>query len=200
MAGKTAFAEKQILNRWYRKLSTTAIAGSSGTSLNITSTTGFAVGDLILLASSSPANFIAQITAIVDADTVTLAYAPTTTPTSGAVTAIGWSPVAVYVALFTAVPSDAGGGTEATGGNYARQAIAIADGSWNAPSSTPSAMTNIATPTWTSVTWTGTVVAWAFMDALTAGNMIAWYDCADQVVASGNTVTFNAGAISVSED
>lgn len=200
MAGKTAFTEKQVLNRWFRKLTTTATAGSSGTSLKVSSTTGFQVGDLILLASSSPANFIAQVSVVVDSVTLTLVNAPTTTPTSGNVTAIGWSPLALYMALFTAVPSDAGGGTEVSTGNYARQAIAIADGSWNAPSGTPSSITNIATPTWTAVTWSGTVVAWALFDAVSGGNMVLWYDCADQVVASSNNVQFNAGVISVTED
>jgi hypothetical protein len=36
----------------------------------------------------------------------------------------------VYVGLFTAAPSDAGGGTEVTGGSYARKSTAAAD--WSA--------------------------------------------------------------------
>ena len=35
-------------------------------------------------------------------------------------------PTPVYVALYTVTPSDAGGGTEATGGSYARQTAAFA--------------------------------------------------------------------------
>lgn len=33
------------------------------------------------------------------------------------------SPGAVYIALFTVAPTDAGGGTEVTGSGYARQAV-----------------------------------------------------------------------------
>ena len=35
------------------------------------------------------------------------------------------APSTLYVALFTAAPSDSGGGTEVSGGGYARQTIAF---------------------------------------------------------------------------
>src|SRR5262245_10711430 len=41
-------------------------------------------------------------------------------------------PAALYVALFTAAPTDAGGGTEVTGGGYARVSVAPLDTNWNA--------------------------------------------------------------------
>ena len=43
-------------------------------------------------------------------------------------------PATFYVGLFTAAPTDAGGGTEVTGGGYARAAITRATGSWTAAS------------------------------------------------------------------
>jgi hypothetical protein len=46
----------------------------------------------------------------------------------------------VYIALYTAAPTDAGGGTEVSAGGYARQAVSKATGSWSAPSGTPRAM------------------------------------------------------------
>jgi hypothetical protein len=203
MAGKTTFTEKQVLNRWFRKLTTTATAGGSGVTLNVTSSTGFQVGDIILLVGATPANFMTQVVAVPNGTSLTLAYAPTTTPTSGNVVAVAWSPVAVYVGLFSVAPTDAGGGTEWTGGNYARQAIAQADASWNAPAGSPSAMTNVATPTWTAITWTGlpgNIVAWGLFDALTGGNLIGWLAITSQAVAATNNVVFNAGAITVTED
>ena len=41
-------------------------------------------------------------------------------------------PTALHVALFTAAPSDSGGGTEVTGGSYARVNLAPSDTNWNA--------------------------------------------------------------------
>ena len=80
-----------------------------------------------------------------------------------------------YVALFTAVPSDSGGGTECSGGSYARKSTAGAD--WNAASggqiSNANALT-FATPTadWAPA---GTpAVAFALFDASSAGNMLLW--------------------------
>jgi hypothetical protein len=80
-----------------------------------------------------------------------------------------------YVALFTAVGTDAGTGfTEVSGGSYARAATAGTD--WNAASGTgPSTISNanaISFPTATA-SW-GTVIAWGLYDALTSGNLLAW--------------------------
>ena len=43
-------------------------------------------------------------------------------------------PADVYVALYTAAPNDAGGGTEATGGSYARQIATFSSASGGATS------------------------------------------------------------------
>lgn len=80
-----------------------------------------------------------------------------------------------YVALFTAVGSDAGTGfTEVTGGAYAR--VATAGGDWNSPSgSAPSQISNASTLTFPTATadW-GSVIAFGLYDAATAGNLLAW--------------------------
>ena len=103
-----------------------------------------------------------------------------------------------YVALFTAAPSDAGGGTEVTGGSYARVATAGAD--WNAASAGATTNANaIAFPTATG-SW-GTVTHFALMDASTAGNMLAWGALGtSKTVASGDTAQFAAGALSATLD
>ena len=43
-------------------------------------------------------------------------------------------PAAVYIGLFTVAPTDAGGGTEVTGGSYARQAATFSAASSGATS------------------------------------------------------------------
>jgi len=81
----------------------------------------------------------------------------------------------VYLALFTAVGTDAGTGfTEVSGGSYARVSMAASD--WNAASGTsPSSADNAnaaAFPTSTA-DW-GTVIAWGIYDAASAGNLLMW--------------------------
>jgi hypothetical protein len=76
-------------------------------------------------------------------------------------------PATLYLALFTAAPSSSGGGTEVSGGSYARQVIAL-----DAPS-TPGVTQNtsdIVFPTPTA-NW-GTITHGAVFDAVTAGNML----------------------------
>jgi hypothetical protein len=102
-----------------------------------------------------------------------------------------------YLALFTVAPSDAGGGTEVTGGSYARVAIA-----GNMGTAASGAITNSGTVTFTTATasW-GTVVAAAVMDASTAGNMLWWFDlAASKAVGSGDTLVFNAGDLDFTLD
>lgn len=81
----------------------------------------------------------------------------------------------IYIALFTAVGTDAGSGfTEVSGTNYAR--IATAGGDWNAASgSAPSTTTNAADITFalSGSSW-GTVIALGAYDALTSGNLLWW--------------------------
>lgn len=102
---------------------------------------------------------------------------------------------AIWVALFTAAPSDTGGGTEVTGGSYARKATAGTD--WAAASA--GATSNATTLTFVTPTasW-GTVTHFALMDAATVGNMIAWAPLTtSQAIGSGNTVSFAIGDLDV---
>lgn len=106
-------------------------------------------------------------------------------------------PVNVHVALFTAPPTDAGGGTEVSGNGYARVALARAVGSWAAPASgaTGNAVA-IAFPTPTPAGW-GTIVAMGLFDAATLGNLIAWADLAGPIknfTVAAATDTFTSSA------
>lgn len=201
MANKTAFLEKEALNTWLRRLST-AVGGGNASTTNIlvTSSTGFSPGDIIKL--TTPGSYH-LVTAVPDGTHVTITPAAGVAPTTGNVDRWAYSPAAVFVGLFTAAPTDAGGGTEVTGGSYARVAVSQADGSWAAPSGTPSQTSNSAAVTFPAPTasW-GVITHFGIFDASSAGNLIAW-----QILAQSKTVnngdaapSFAIGALTWSED
>lgn len=110
----------------------------------------------------------------------------------------------VWVALFTAAPSDAGGGTECTGGSYARKSTAAAD--WvAATSATPSVSANATVITFVTPTgsW-GTATHFALMSSLagtTSADYIGWAALGTpQAIGTGNSVTFAIGALTVTLD
>ena len=110
------------------------------------------------------------------------------------------APATVYVALYTVAPTDAGGGTEVTGGAYARAAVTNNATNWPAASGgAKSNGTAIAFPTATA-SW-GTVVAFGILDASTAGNLLYWGDLAvSKAIASADSASFAIGEIDVTED
>ncbi len=104
----------------------------------------------------------------------------------------------VHVGLLTAAPSDAGGGTEVTGGAYARKATGAVD--WAAAASGSAANANVLTFPTATASW-GTVTHFALYDAATAGNMLRWAVLtASKTIASGDTASFAAGSLTVTED
>ena len=105
------------------------------------------------------------------------------------------SPTTVYVALFTAAPGEAGGGTEVSGGGYARQAVTF--GAPSAGSTSNSA--DITFPTATA-NW-GTITHFAIFDASTGGNMLYYGQLTSSVtVNSGQQLTIPAGNLTISHD
>lgn len=103
-------------------------------------------------------------------------------------------PAAVYLALYTVAPTDAGGGTEVTGGGYARQAITFGAASGGAISNT-----GAVSFTATGANY-GDVVAVGIFDASTAGNLMAWDAITTATVNNGDTINFAIGAIDVTLD
>ena len=98
----------------------------------------------------------------------------------------------LYVALFTSAPSDTGGGTEVSGGGYARQT-----GTFTTSSGTASNDSAIEYPTATADY--GTVVAMGIFDASTSGNLLAYGTLTtSKNVSSGDVLRFNASAINSS--
>ena len=80
-------------------------------------------------------------------------------------------PTAWYVGLFTAAPSDTGGGTEVSGNGYARKATGTMTITGTATTATNAAAIEFAAAS--GGNW-GTITHAAIFDALTTGNMLAW--------------------------
>lgn len=102
-------------------------------------------------------------------------------------------PTAVYVGLFTVTPGEAGGGTEVTGGSYARQAA-----TFNAASS--GATTNSANIDFTGMP-AATTVAIGIFDNSTGGNMLLYGALTtNKTTDAGDTLRIATGSLSVSID
>ena len=114
----------------------------------------------------------------------------------------------LYVALYTAAPSDTGGGTEVSGSNYSRVAVTSSLANWagtqSAGSTTASTGTggqtsnngSITFPT-PSATW-GLVTHFAIYDATSGGNELFWGALTiSKTINSGDTVSFPAASLSI---
>lgn len=109
------------------------------------------------------------------------------------------APTNVHIALFTASPNDAGGGTEVTGGAYARLQRATTAANFTLTGNT---LTNAAVFAWPDATasW-GTIVAVGIFDAATAGNLLHWGDLtASKTIAAGDRFELAASALTITED
>jgi len=100
-------------------------------------------------------------------------------------------PATVYLALYTVAPTDAAGGTQVSGGSYARQPI-----SFSAAVSGIGKVSNSASLTFTNLP-AGTIVAAGIFDALTVGNLMLWGTLsASRTVALGDNLTVALGDLS----
>jgi hypothetical protein len=123
--------------------------------------------------------------------------------TGQATTLVTTTPLAnVYIALFTVAPSDTGGGTEVTGGSYAR---IDSKGKWGAPTGTTQVANNaVITFAQATADWAAgatTVVAFGIMTAVTAGTLLMWGTLTTaKNVLNGDTPSFAVGALVLTED
>lgn len=93
-------------------------------------------------------------------------------------------PATIYVGLFTAAPSDAGGGTEVTGGSYARVAVSSSLANWagtqSAGSTTASSGTSGQTSNNAAITFPaptgnwGVITHFGLFDASSGTHLLAW--------------------------
>lgn len=111
-------------------------------------------------------------------------------------------PPTVYVALYTANPTAAGGGTEVTGDpSYVRKPI-----TFGAASGTPATVQNSAQVTWSAATvnW-GLIFSAGLRDAATGGNLLAYglmltpdgITATPKLVNAGDMFLINTGAFVV---
>ena len=102
------------------------------------------------------------------------------------------APATVYVSLWTSDPTDAGSGTEVSGGSYARTSVTFA-----APSN--GVTTNDADVTFPTATASWGVVGWiGINDAATSGNLL-YHSPLDtsKTIDSGDIFKISTGNLSV---
>lgn len=102
----------------------------------------------------------------------------------------------LYAALMTTAPNAMGSGTEVSGGSYAR--IAVTNNTTNFPSSSGSTRQISVVPFLnygTSTASWGSVLAIAFYDATSGGNLYFWSTFTTEVVAAYDVFQFAANSI-----
>ena len=112
------------------------------------------------------------------------------------------APATIYVALYTTSCSDTGGGTEVSGGSYARPGLAASTTNWAATNgatttTNPSTGTGGTTSNNVAITFAtpsagwGTVTHIGLMDAVSAGNLLVCTALTvSKTINSGDTVSF----------
>ena len=109
-------------------------------------------------------------------------------------------PSTLYIGLFTAAPTDAGGGTEVSGNNYAR--LAVPADTTNFPTVTSGTVQNALTLTFAipSGNW-GTVTHIGIFDAATGGNLLVWGALSSpRVITSSADVRLNQNQLTITLD
>ena len=114
----------------------------------------------------------------------------------------------LYVGLLTAAPSDSGGGTEVSGGSYARVAVTSSLANWAGTQTAGSTVASSGTGGQTSnnaaitfptpaATW-GTVTHFGIYDASSGGNLLFWGALTiSKTINQADTVTFPAASLSI---
>ncbi len=167
MANASDFLEVELRKALFRTSPVTVRANS----------TAYALGDRVMLGTAD-LNVYEVITAGSSAATPP-AFGTNIgdTTTDGTVTWLtlkqGHPKRPIYVALYTAAPTDSTAGTEVSGGAYARVATQPLDANWTAVSATDGNTDNAAAITFPAPTanW-GVIVAFSLMDRLTGGNLL----------------------------
>lgn len=117
--------------------------------------------------------------------------------TGQATTVLSTTPITPWVALFTTNPTDSTGGTEVSGGSYAR---VNSSGKWATPAAgSVSNNASITFPT-ASGSW-GTVTGFAIMTASSGGTILMWGALGtSKAVGTGDTPSFASSALTLTED
>jgi hypothetical protein len=102
------------------------------------------------------------------------------------------APANIYVGLFTSDPTDAGTGSEVSGGSYARKEITFAAPNNGVTESNADVTFDTATASW------GTISFVALYDALTGGNLL-YHTALDipKVIDTNDIFKINSGGLTV---
>lgn len=108
-------------------------------------------------------------------------------------------PASLYFGLLTVAPTDAGGGTEVTGGGYAR--VAVTNNLTNFPAASAGSKQNASPITWPGATaaW-GTAVAVGIYDAASGGNLLFWTTISNKLIDTNDIVSIPANNLTITED
>jgi hypothetical protein len=102
------------------------------------------------------------------------------------------SPTTVYVSLWTSDPTDAGSGTEVSGGSYSRTAVTFGSPSNGVTTSNADCTFPQATASWGTVGWIG------LNDASTGGNLLFHTPLdTSKTIDSGDIFKIASGSLTV---
>lgn len=131
---------------------------------------------------------------------------------TGASAAAGTGPTNLFIGLYTANPTDGGGGTEVTGGSYARVTVASSMANWAGTQAAGSTVASTGTDGTTSnngaitfpaptANW-GTITGFGIFDASSGGNLLFWGALStNKTVNNGDAApAFSAAALSIQID
>jgi hypothetical protein len=105
------------------------------------------------------------------------------------------SPTTVYVGLFTADPTDAGTGTEVSGGSYARQIVSVTTATGGIVTSSADVTFPQCTASW------GTVSHIGLLDALSSGNLLMHTALTtSRSIETGDVLKISTGSLTASLD
>lgn len=112
------------------------------------------------------------------------------------------SPVNKYIGLFTVTGGEAGGGTEVTGGSYARVAVAWAAAVQGAPTTkNPTATVTFPAATADWAAGATLVVGFGVFDALSGGNLVQYGTLTvSRNILNGDTPSFAASQLTLTMD
>jgi hypothetical protein len=131
---------------------------------------------------------------------------------TGASAAAGSGPTTLFVGLFTANPTDSGGGTEVTGGSYARVSVTSSLTAWAGTQAAASTVASSGTEGTTSnnnvltfpqptANW-GVITGFGIFDAVSSGNLLIYGEITpNKTVNNGDAApSFAAAALSIQLD
>jgi hypothetical protein len=119
--------------------------------------------------------------------------------------ALGLDATNMWIALFTANPTDSTTGTEVTGGSYARVAVVRTGAGWDAAAGTLALTQNTAAVTFPTATadW-GTITGFGITKSLAGAlstDLIYWGTLTvSKAILNGDIAQFLAGAIDITQD